>query len=118
MLRIETDPNNPIEVVRKLKEDETNNVAEYEGLLLGIRSAMVRGVTDVQFVSDSRLVVEQVLGAWQCKESRLKMLCAEARELARGFQRCEILHVPRDQNKDADELVTKMLDEATGVKRH
>lgn len=117
MLRTETDPNNPVEVVRKCQEDETNNVAEYEGLLLGIRSAMVRGVTDVQFISDSKLVVEQVLGAWKCKEPRLQMLCAEARELAKGFHRCEILHVPRAQNKHADELVTKMLDEATGSAR-
>ena len=117
VLTVETDPDNPIEVARLLDHPETNNVAEYEGLCAGLRIALVRGVEDIQMVSDSKLVVEQVLGTWAVKEPRLKILCAEAREMATRFAHSEIMYVPREQNKQAYMLVTDLLDEHSGRKR-
>lgn len=116
VLTVETEPDDPIELTKFLG-DRTNNDAEYEALLLGMRTALARGVVDVQFVSDSKLVVEQVLGEWKCNEPRLQILRAEAQEMATQFEKCEILHVGRDLNKRADLLVTRLLDEHTGRKR-
>lgn len=115
-MRVETAPGMPIESTKYLG-DETNNVAEYEGLMLGMRMALGYGVDDLQLVSDSKLVVEQVLGEWEVKNARLKIICAEAREMATQFMKCEILHVGRAENKDADALVTALLDEKSGKKR-
>lgn len=116
MMRVESAPELPIESVKYLGE-ATNNVAEYEGLMLGMRMALGYGVDDLQLISDSKLVVEQVLGVWQVKEPRLKILCAEAREMATQFLKCEILHVAREENVAADKLVTDLLDERSGKKR-
>lgn len=117
VLTIETEPDSPIERTKLLDADETNNVAEYEGLLLGLRMALARGVTDIQMVSDSKLVVEQVLGGWKIKHPRLLLLCTEARELSTRFVHAELMHVRREQNKHADRLVTELLDAATGRPR-
>lgn len=117
VLTIDHKPDDPIEITKLLENPETNNVAEYEGLLLGLRTSIVRGVTDIQMVSDSKLVVEQVLGAWAVNEPRLQILCAEARDLGTRFEKAQIMHVRREQNKEADKLVTDLLDEASGKKR-
>jgi ribonuclease HI len=117
VMLVSNDPSRPIERTKLLPDPATNNEAEYQGLLLGLRTGIAYGVFDIQLVSDSKLIVEQVLGAWQVKEPRLKILCAEAQELATAYEHSELLHVPREQNKDADALVTKLLDDATGVKR-
>lgn len=116
VMRVETAPNIPIESTKYIG-DATNNVAEYEGLMLGMRMALGYGVDDLQLVSDSKLVVEQVLGEWAVKEPRLKILCAEAREMATQFRKCEILHVGRAENAHADRLITALLDEKSGKKR-
>lgn len=87
------------------------------GLLLGLRMALARGVTDIQMVSDSKLVVEQVLGAWKIKHPRLLLLCTEARDLSTRFVNAEIMHVRREENKHADRLVTELLDATTGRPR-
>ena len=116
VMHIETTPDTPIESTKYLG-DQTNNVAEYEALLLGMRMALAYGVDDLQLVSDSKLVVEQVLGEWEVKNPRLKILCAEAREMATQFVKCEILHVRRELNRHADRLVTKLLDDRSKKKR-
>lgn len=116
VLTVETASNNPIERTKYIGE-ATNNVAEYEGLMLAMRTALAHGVDDIQLISDSKLVVEQVLGAWKVNDARLKIICAEAQEMATQFIKCEILHVRRELNKDADRLVTDLLDEKSGKKR-
>lgn len=116
VLTTEKQPDDPIEMTKFLG-DGTNNDAEYHGLLLGMRTALAHGIVDLQLVSDSKLVVEQVLGEWKVNEPRLQILCAEAQEMATQFEKCEILHVHRELNKRADLLVTKLLDDHTGRKR-
>jgi ribonuclease H / adenosylcobalamin/alpha-ribazole phosphatase len=114
VLIIDQDPDNVIEVTKLLDEDDTNNVAEYEGLLLGMRMALALGVTDIQMVSDSKLVVEQVLGKWKCNVAKLKLMIDQARYLGNSFDHIEIIHVRRNRNKHADRLVTELLDDVTG----
>jgi ribonuclease HI len=88
----------------------TNNVAEYRGLLLGLRRARELGATEVDVVNDSELVARQVSGAYKVKNADLRALHAEALAALEGFERWSIRSVPRARNADADALVNQALD--------
>lgn len=88
----------------------SNNVAEYRGLLLGLRRARELGASDVEVVNDSELVAKQVNGLYKVKHPDMKPLHAQAREALSDFDTWEIRSVPRDQNARADELVNAALD--------
>lgn len=89
---------------------QTNNVAEYRGLLLGLRRARELGATEVEVVNDSELIAKQVLGEYRVKHAAMKPLHAEALELLGGFDAWSVRSVPRAQNADADALVNQALD--------
>jgi ribonuclease HI len=89
----------------------TNNVAEYRGLLLGLRRARELGATEVEVVNDSELVAKQVNGTYKVKHPDMKPLHAAALEALDGFDSWTIRSVPRAQNADADALVNQALDE-------
>lgn len=89
----------------------SNNVAEYQALLHGLRYALARGARKVHVFSDSQLVVRQMSGAYRVKHPAMVPLHSEARALARRFEECRIDHVRREQNKDADRLANVALDE-------
>ena len=61
----------------------TNNVAEYQGLIAGLRAAIELGATEVEVRMDSKLVVEQMSGRWQVKHPAMKPLALEAARLVR-----------------------------------
>jgi ribonuclease HI len=88
----------------------TNNVAEYRGLLLGLRRARELGATAVEVVNDSELVAKQVNGTYKVKHPDMKPLHAAALEALNGFECWSIRSVPRAQNADADRLVNAALD--------
>ena len=88
----------------------TNNVAEYRGLLLGLRRARELGATEVEVVNDSELVAKQVNGDYKVKHPDMKPLHAAALAALNGFERWSIRSVPRAQNADADRLVNEALD--------
>ncbi|MDP2711231.1 MAG: reverse transcriptase-like protein [Solirubrobacteraceae bacterium] len=90
----------------------TNNVAEYRGLLLGLRRARELGASEVDVVNDSELVAKQVNGAYKVKHRDLKALHAAALEALGGFERWSIRSVPRAENAAADALVNQALDAA------
>ncbi len=90
----------------------TNNVAEYRGLLLGLRTARELGATEVDVVNDSELVAKQVNGAYKVKHPDMKPLHAQALKALGEFERWSIRSVPRAQNADADALVNQALDAA------
>ena len=90
--------------------ETTNNVAEYRGLLLGLRRAHALGATEVEVVNDSELVAKQVNGEYKVKHVAMKPLHAAALEALRAFDRWTIRSVPRAQNADADALVNAALD--------
>jgi ribonuclease HI len=89
----------------------SNNVAEYEALLHGLRYALGRGARRVRVFSDSELVVRQMAGQYRVKHPNMVGLHREARELMRRFERVVIGHVRREQNKEADRLANRALDE-------
>jgi ribonuclease HI len=90
----------------------TNNVAEYRGLLLGLRKARELGATEVEVVNDSELVAKQVNGIYKVKHPAMKPLHAQALQTLGEFDRWSLRSVPRAQNADADALVNQALDAA------
>jgi ribonuclease HI len=88
----------------------TNNVAEYRGLLLGLRRARDLGATEVEVFNDSELVAKQVNGQYKVKHPDMRPLCVEALQLLREFDAWSVTSVPREQNADADALVNRALD--------
>jgi len=90
----------------------TNNVAEYSGLIAGLRKAIELAVGEVEVVSDSELMVKQMRGEYRVKNEALRGLCVEANSLARRLERVEYRHVKRAHNELADRLVNEALDAA------
>jgi ribonuclease HI len=88
----------------------TNNVAEYSGLVAGLRKALELHIPDVEVVSDSELLVKQMRGEYRVKNEALWHLFLEAGALARGLQSVEYRHVKRAHNELADRLVNEALD--------
>ncbi|MFC7841540.1 bifunctional RNase H/acid phosphatase [Streptomyces sp. NPDC057382] len=88
----------------------TNNVAEYRGLLAGLRAARALDpAATVHVRMDSKLVVEQMSGRWKIKHPDMKPLAAEA---ARVFPPGSVTYewIPRDRNKHADRLANEAMD--------
>jgi ribonuclease HI len=90
----------------------TNNVAEYSGLIAGLRRAIELHVPEVVVVSDSELMVKQMRGEYRVKNEGLRGLHAEASSLARKLGGVEFQHVRRAHNELADRLVNEALDAA------
>lgn len=91
-------------IARPLKGKHTNNYAEYQGLIVGIKYAKHLGVTNLDIISDSKLVVEQVNGRWRTWERDLIPLQREAQaQLRKLFTSAwRLTWVPRLQNTVAD----------------
>ena len=90
-----------------------NNVAEYEGLLLGLEALLELGRKKIVVQSDSQLLVRQLNGEYRVKDEKLKVLHQRALALLRQFDSYRILHVRREMNKLADRLANRGIDDAT-----
>ena len=90
---------------------QTNNYAEYMGLLLGLRRARALGVREVEVYADSELMIRQLGGRYQVKSQSLKPLYDEAVRLLNDFSRVKLVHVPREMNSQADEMSNRAIDE-------
>jgi ribonuclease HI len=88
----------------------TNNVAEYQALALTLRRAMALGFTHVTVHMDSELIVRQLNGIYRVKDPKMLELYGQVRKLLREFSDWKVVHVPRSENKHADELVNAALD--------
>jgi len=89
----------------------TNNVAEYQALLHGLRFALTRGASRVEVFSDSELLVRQIEGRYRVKSPGLQPLHREAQGLLARFERSRVAHVPRERNREADALANRAVDE-------
>jgi queuosine biosynthesis protein QueD len=93
----------------------TNNVAEYEAVLAGLRAARDVGTSSLEVRLDSELVVRQLNGQYKVKNEKLQPLHRAASEILATFESVTVSHVPRAQNERADALANEAIDEATGV---
>jgi ribonuclease HI len=94
--------------------ETTNNVAEYQALILGLAEAQRLGVKKLQVLADSELMVKQLNGQYRVKSPHLIPLWREARHALEQFEAWAIAHVPRAQNHLADEAANQAIDQRTG----
>jgi ribonuclease HI len=89
----------------------TNNVAEYGGLVAGLRAAAkLAPGADTEVRMDSRLVVQQMSGLWKIKHPELRALAEQASQAARALGRVTYTWVPRERNTHADRLANRAMD--------
>jgi len=101
------------EIIAELAEylgNQTNNFAEYSGLLAALEYAVREKIPTVKVLSDSELLVKQMKGQYRVKSPGLLELYERARALVRKLERFSIDHVLRQYNREADRLVNKVLD--------
>lgn len=96
----------------------TNNQAEYTGLIIGMELAKKHGYRKLEIQGDSKLVVNQVTGVFSCKSNNLKDLCDKAKSLIHEFDEVTISHIYRDKNKRADELANIAMDSYQNNLKH
>jgi len=89
----------------------TNNAAEYRALLLGLQTALELGCLRLDIRLDSELIVRQLQGRYKVKHETLKPLFDEVRHLLGQLERWSVAHVPRAENKRADQLANRGIDE-------
>jgi len=89
----------------------TNNVAEYAALIAPLTLAAERGVEKLVVYSDSQLMVRQVNGFYRLKAPHLKPIFLEVLKLRQAIPDFIIEHVARDENKKADGLANRAIDE-------
>lgn len=89
----------------------TNNVAEYEALLLALRRVRELGYDQASIRMDSELIVRQLNGIYKVKDPKMRELYGQVQRVLREFSAWDVAHVPRSENKRADELVNEVLDE-------
>jgi ribonuclease HI len=93
---------------------QTNNFAEYKGLLAVLAWAGEHGARHLRVISDSELMVKQMKGQYKVASPALRPLWEEARSLARNLDRFEIRHTLRGGNQEADRLANEAMDKGMG----
>ena len=95
---------------------QTNNYAEYKGLLAVLAWAQQHGARRLRVVSDSELMVKQMKGQYKVASPALRPLWEEAKRLAARLERFEMRHTLRGGNKEADQLANEAMDRGMGRK--
>lgn len=93
---------------------QTNNHAEYCGLIAALDYARAHGHRALRALADSELLVRQMRGQYKVKSPELRPLYQRAREVAAGLEWFSIEHVPREQNRAADRLANLAMDKGSG----
>ncbi len=93
---------------------QTNNFAEYHGLLAVLEWAIENGVDRLRVISDSELMVKQMKGQYRVNSPDLRPLYEEARRLAQKLEQFQIQHVLREKNRQADRLANLAMDRGAG----
>lgn len=88
---------------------ETNNVAEYNGLVLGLGEAVRRNIKELVVKGDSELIIKQMRGEYKVSSSKLQGLHKTAKQLSDIFHKITFIHIYRHFNKRADELANKAI---------
>jgi ribonuclease HI len=93
---------------------QTNNYAEYSGLIAALEYALEHGHRGLKVISDSELMVKQMRGQYKVKSPSLLELYQRAQQLSRKLDWFSIQHVLRAQNRDADGLANAAMDQGMG----
>lgn len=98
------------EEIREYIGRGTNNEAEYKALIKALAYLVTERTLEVKIHTDSQLVASQMNGLWKVKDSKLKILHAEAKKLASRLSTFEIEYIPREKNSEADGLANEAID--------
>ena len=101
----------PVDKIARYLGTTTNNIAEYQAAIIGLEHCVKLGASSVRLHADSELLVKQLNGQYKVKNEGLKPLYAKAKELIAKIGRVEVKYIPREQNKEADALANKAIDE-------
>ena len=93
---------------------QTNNFAEYQGLIAALEYAVEHGHKSLRLISDSELLVRQIKGIYKVKNSTLQELHGRAKELITQLEWFSIDHALREHNREADELANQAMDKGMG----
>jgi len=93
---------------------QTNNFAEYQGLIAALEYAVEHGPRALKVISDSELLVRQIKGIYKVKNATLKDLHARAKELIGRLEWFSIDHALREHNQEADQLANEAMDKGMG----
>jgi len=93
---------------------QTNNVAEYQGLIAALEYAVANGHKALKVISDSELLVRQIKGIYKVKNSTLQELHGRAKDLIAQLDWFSIGHVMRGHNQEADTLANAAMDKGMG----
>jgi len=93
---------------------QTNNFAEYQGLIGALEYALEHGPKALKLISDSELLVRQIKGIYKVKNATLQDLHSRAKELIAQLDWFSIGHALREQNRDADRLANEAMDKGMG----
>ncbi|XP_069143550.1 uncharacterized protein [Solanum lycopersicum] len=93
-------------MVAKLRFNCTNNMAEYEACILGLKMAIDMNVYELLVIGDSDLLIHQVQGEWAVKNPKIVPYVQYVQNLCKRFRKIEFRHTPRIQNELADALAT------------
>src|SRR5580700_1197182 len=93
---------------------QTNNFAEYQGLIAALEYAVQHGPKALKLISDSELLVRQIKGIYKVKNPTLKDLHARAKELIAQLEWFSIGHAFREHNQEADRLANQAMDHGMG----
>jgi ribonuclease HI len=103
----------PVARLGKFIGRETNNVAEYYGLIAALDYASAHDICELRVRTDSELMAQQMRGRYKVKSAGLRPLHERAMKLARTLEFFAIEHIPREQNREADALANEVLDRAS-----
>jgi len=93
---------------------QTNNFAEYQGLIAALEYALAHGPKALKLISDSELLVRQIKGIYKVKNQTLRDLHARAKELIAQLDWFSIGHALREHNQEADRLANAAMDKGMG----
>lgn len=85
----------------------SNNIAEYEGLLAGLRAAIALGVKHILIKGDSQLLVNFSNKSYKAKDDHMAAYLEEVRRLEKNFRGMELMHIPRKENQEADDIAKR-----------
>ncbi|XP_021716720.1 uncharacterized protein LOC110684590 [Chenopodium quinoa] len=88
----------------KLSFPTTNNTAEYEACINGIKATLAAGAKNLTVYGDSYLIISQTIGAWKVRDERLQMYTEYLQQFIPFFKEIEFKHLPREQNSFTDAL--------------
>jgi len=100
----------PVAELSEYLGHQTNNYAEYQGLLAALRYAAEHQIKTLKVISDSELMVRQMKGIYKVRHPELRKLYEQAQQLARRLEHFEIRHALREHNRTADRLANEAMD--------